>query len=108
MQEIPHLRALVERHKNDPFALVGINTDDDKDKYRKLAKAKKVNWRSAWAGSPGGEIPTAWSIQQYPSVFVLDAEGRIRHRDVRGKLLDRAVAELLAEMKEERGRDDER
>ena len=31
MGEIPHLKALVERHKEDPFAIVGVNTDDDKD-----------------------------------------------------------------------------
>ena len=99
MKEIPHLRTLVERHKNEPFALVGINTDSDRDMYKKRAAEMEVNWRSAWAGSPGGDIPTAWNIQYYPSTFVLDAQGTIRHRNLRGEKLDAAVAELLAELK---------
>ena len=35
---IPHERSLVERMKNEPFALIGINTDKSKDDYRKQAK----------------------------------------------------------------------
>ena len=66
--------------------------------YRERAADMEVNWRSAWEGSTGGAIPLAWNIQYYPSTFVLDHEGRIRHRDLRGEDLDRAVEALLAEL----------
>jgi len=89
----------VERHKDEPFAILGINTDDDRDAFRAQCEEFDVTWRSSWQGSTDGPIPREWRIRGYPSVFVLDAEGRIRYRDVRGKSLDQAVATLLAELK---------
>ena len=97
MQEIPHLRTLVERHQDDDFALIGINTDEDKKLYNEKAKEHKVNWRSAWEGSPAGPIPTQWQVRSYPTTVVIDRQGIIRYRDARGKALDEAVAKLLAE-----------
>jgi hypothetical protein len=101
VREIPDFRALVERHKNDPFAMIGINTDGDKAEYRKQAKRHNVNWRDAWQGSPSGPIPSAWGISLYPSNFVLDVDGRIRHMNVHGKKLEAAVSQLITEQKDE-------
>jgi hypothetical protein len=97
--EIPHQKALVERHRDEPFAIVGVNTDDDKDDYRKKAVEFGVTWRSAWQGSTGGPIPSAWGVDSYPTIFVLDAEHVIRHVNARGEELERVVGELLAERK---------
>ena len=47
MGEIPHQKALVERHRDEPFAIVGVNTDDDVDDYRKKLADYGVTWRSA-------------------------------------------------------------
>ena len=89
----------MERHKDEPFAILGINTDGDKDEFRAKCEEFDVTWRSSWQGSTNGPIPREWRIRGYPSVFVLDAEGRIRFKDVRGKRLDEVVEELLAEMR---------
>ncbi len=99
MGMIPHEKALVERLKNEPFALIGINTDKDKDEYRKKAKEMGVTWRSSWQGSTSGVLPRAWGITSYPTIFVLDAEGVIRFTNVRGEALSKAVDTLLAELK---------
>lgn len=98
MGMIPHEKTLVERLKNKPFALIGINTDRDKDEYRKKAKEMGVTWRSSWQGSTAGELPRAWGITSYPTIFVLDAKGVIRYIDVRGEELEKAVDVLLAEL----------
>ena len=60
----PHERSLVERLKNEPFALIGINTDDKgKDFYRTEAKTNGISWRSAMDGSTTGPICTKWGVQ---------------------------------------------
>jgi hypothetical protein len=98
---IPHERSLVERLKNEPFALIGINSDPDKDYYRSEGKANGVTWRSFWCGEKGthGTIPMTWGVTGWPTIYVLDREGRIRFKNVRGEQMDAAVDELLAEMK---------
>jgi len=89
----------VERHQNDPFAMLGINTDEDKDAYRKKAAEKELNWRDVWAGGAFGPIPSEWGVRIYPTNYVLDHEGRIRHKNVHGDRLDKIVAGLIAEAK---------
>ena len=94
------MKALVERHKEAPFAIVGVNTDEDKDEYRKNITEFGVTWKSAWQGGGRGPIPRTWGVTGYPTIFVLDAKGVIRYRDARGEALDRAVETLLAELEQ--------
>ena len=92
----PQERALVEKHKEKPFALVSVNTDESKDTLEKAIRAGEITWRSWFDGGTDGPITTAWGVSGFPSIFVLDGEGVIRFRDVRGDELDRAVDALLA------------
>ena len=95
---IPHEKALVERLKNEPFELIGINTDPDKAEYRKQISANGITWRSAWDGSTKGPLCTAWGIRSFPTIYVLDAKGVIRAKGLRGDELQKTVEELLKEM----------
>jgi hypothetical protein len=96
----PHERSLVKRLENRPFALIGINSDADRDKLKKVLEAEKITWRSFWNGpkGTGGPISEAWHVRGWPTIYVLDGAGVIRYRDVRGEDMDRAVDELLTEM----------
>jgi hypothetical protein len=91
----------VERHKDQPFAIVGVNTDRDKAQYRSKAEEFGVTWRSAWQGSTSGPIPMRWGVRGYPTIYLLDAEHKVRYVNVRGEALAEAVAKLLAETKTE-------
>ena len=96
----PHERSLVKRLENRPFALIGINSDADRDKLKKVLEVEKITWRSFWNGpkGTGGPISEAWHVRGWPTIYVLDGAGVIRYRDVRGEDMDRAVDELLKEM----------
>jgi len=96
---IPHEKALVKRLENEPFAVIGINTDPDKAEYRRQAAANGVTWRSAWDGSTRGPLCTAWGIVSFPTVYVLDARGTIRYVGLRGRDLETAVDALIQEAK---------
>ena len=99
----PHERSLVKRLENEPFALVGVNSDADREALKKVLEKERITWRSFWdGGSTKGPIATRWNVQGWPTIYVLDAEGRIRFKDVREEALDRAVDELLAEAKAKR------
>jgi hypothetical protein len=93
--------ALVQRHAGEPFALVGVNTDDDKDDYRRNVAKHGVTWRSAWEGSTRGPLTSLWGIDSFPTIFVLDAQHVLRHVNPRGEELGRVVGELLAELREQ-------
>jgi hypothetical protein len=95
----PHERSLVKRLANRPFALIGINSDQDRDALKKVLEAEKITWRSFWnGGSTSGPISTAWRVRGWPTIYILDANGVIRARDVRGEAMDHVVDALLTEL----------
>jgi len=96
----PHERSLVKRLADKPFALIGVNSDKDKDQLRKRMTEEQITWRSFWNGPKGtaGPISTAWNVRGWPTIYVIDPKGVIRFKDVREKQLDEAVDQLLGEM----------
>jgi peroxiredoxin len=87
----------VKRHKNDLFALVAVNCHDEEEDFRKGLDEIELDYASIFGGAP---IAEAWGVNGFPSIFVLDEEGKIRFKDVRGEALDEAVKQLLDELKE--------
>ena len=60
-----------------------------------------IMWRSWWdGGSTRGPIARAWNIDRWPTVYVLDQNRIIRFKNVRGEALDKAVDQLLTELKD--------
>jgi peroxiredoxin len=98
MGELPHLKALVERYEGHPFAIIGVNTDKDPDDYRRQCEEQGVTWRSSFQGGTKGPLCKQWGVTAYPTLFLLDADGRIRFKGSRGEQLEADVAMLMAEL----------
>ena len=77
---MPHLRALVERFEGRPFAIVGVNTGDDEKTFREGVKNFKLSWISAYQGATS-PIADQYRVDAYPTVLLVDHEGKIRYRD---------------------------
>ena len=93
----PHERSLVKRLEGKPFALIGINTDPNKDQVKKKNADARITWRSFFDTSTSGPISTAWAVQGFPTIYVLDTKGVIRFQGTRGPAMDKAVNTLLKE-----------
>jgi len=95
----PHERSLVKRLAGKPFALVGVNSDTDRDKLKETLKEEQITWRSFWnGGSTSGPISTQWNVQGWPTLYVIDAEGVIRHKYLGSpgdKVLDEVIDALV-------------
>lgn len=96
----PHERTLVEALADKPFALVGVNSDDDLDEIREIVKEKNITWRSFQNEKEEGRISEDWSVQGWPTIYLIDAEGKIRYtyNSVSGEVLDESITKLLAEI----------
>ncbi len=98
----PHERSLVEKYSADTFAIVGINSDSTIEKAREVVKENKLNWLNFYDGGTDGPIATRWNVSGWPTIYLIDAKGVIRFKDVRGKKLDAAIEVLLNETKAEK------
>ena len=95
---IPHEREMVARLKGQPFALVSISADAQKKTLADFLAREPMPWNHWWNGAEGKLIETL-SIQYFPTIFVIDAQGIIRFKGVRGEELEKAVNTLLEEAK---------
>jgi hypothetical protein len=92
----PHERSLVKRLEGKPFAILGINSDKKRDELKKNLEQEHITWRSWWdGGSTEGPIATRWNVTGWPTIYVLDGQGVIRYKNVRGPEMDTAVDSLL-------------
>jgi peroxiredoxin len=91
---IPHEREMVKKLQNKPFAFIGISADHAVAELRKGIADLHITWPNIFDGS-GGPIQRRYGVHYYPNIYVLDAAGVIRFKDVRGAELDRAVDGLL-------------
>ena len=87
---------MVARLKDKPFALVSISVDEEKKTLTDFLAKESMPWNHWWNGAEGKLIDTL-NIQHYPTIFVLDAQGVIRFKEIRGEELEKAVNELLKE-----------
>ena len=95
-----HERSLVVRMKDKPFTILGVNSDPAED-YKKAIKEKDLNWPSFWdGGRTGGPIARQWGVSAWPTIYLLDANGVIRYKNLRGKELDEAIDLLVKEAEE--------
>jgi hypothetical protein len=95
----PHERSLVRKLADKPFALLGINSDINKEELKKVMEKEEITWRSFWNGPEGtnGPISKKWNVHGWPTIYVLDHKGVIRYKNVRGEKMDEAVDKLLKE-----------
>ena len=90
-----HERSLVNEMKNRPFALIGVNSDQDLEEIRKIVKDKKLNWRSFQNQPKGAKraISDDWAVQGWPTLVVIDADMKIVYRGHNG---DQAIGKAKA------------
>lgn len=95
MAMVPHERELVEKFKGRPFTILGINTDESPDILRKTLKEERMTWPTIFDGMPGSICGT-WHIQAFPTSYILDPEGIIRHKNLPVEMMGSAIEPLLA------------
>ncbi len=94
---IRHQRQLVKRLNGKPFTLVSISVDEKRETVAAFLKKEPMPW-THWYNGPDGNIIAELNVWSYPTIYILDAKGVIRFKDVRGKVLDRVVDELMKEV----------
>jgi len=92
----PHERSLVKDLANKPFALVGVNSDEDLDALKLRMTEEDITWPSFRnGGTTSGPISTRWNVAGWPTIYLIDHEGVIRYKDLRGESLEAAILTLV-------------
>jgi len=95
---IPHEREMVSKLKDKPFALISISVDEDKKELQEFLDKEAMPWTHWWDGAEAPMVKQ-WNVRFFPTIYVIDAKGVIRHKNIRGEELEKAVEKLVAETK---------
>ena len=97
IQEMPHVRRAYEKYaKKGDFVVIGISLDEDAGKVRGFVKQRKIGWPQI-VGGPAKEnaIAKAYFVEGIPASFLIDRDGKVVAKDVRGKDVLRKVRKVL-------------
>jgi len=86
----------VEELQDEPFALVGVNSDDP-GRARQAVERNRLNWRSFQNQPAGASTPISdeWGVKGWPTIVVIDKEGKIHYRGHDGHIAGNVAKELL-------------
>ncbi len=86
----------MERYQGKPFALLGVNIDNNPKKVVTLQKEGQLTWRSFCGGAD--EIVAAYGVRAIPTVVLIDPKGVVRAAWVAPDTseLDKKLDELVA------------
>ncbi len=100
---MPHLRTLVERYKDDPFVMIGIDFNDQKAASRQGIKDFEITWPVIFDGQ--NALQKMFKVSGAPTYFIIDGEGKIRFMNhfLDEKLIDKLIAK--AKKAEEKKKD---
>lgn len=95
--EYPYQRQMLERYEGQNVVLLGVNSDNELERVLEAKEREGLHYRTWWDESTRGPIAQSWIVWSWPTTYILDASGVIRHVDLRGDAIMTAVDELLAE-----------
>jgi len=96
-KENPHVRKLYARYKEQGFEILGVSLDKTKDRWQQAVTKDKLEWEqvSDLAGW-GNTVAKMYNVRSIPHTILLDEEGRILARNLRGPDLDKKLKEIFA------------
>jgi peroxiredoxin len=98
VRELPHVKKAYEKYHSQGFEILGISLDREQSALEQFIKKNEMSWRQHFDGK-AWESPVAqkYGIDSIPATFLLDREGNIISKDLRGDALEAAVAKAISQ-----------
>jgi peroxiredoxin len=94
--ELPNVLKAYEKHHAEGFEIIGISLDKDKAKLESFTKEKNMPWQQFFDGLFwNNKLSTKYGVNSIPATYLLDGEGKIIGKNLRGEALEAAVAKAL-------------
>jgi len=95
-QENPNVVLVYNQFKDKGFDIIGVSLDREKESWTKAIADDKLTWHHVsdlkyWQS----EAAVKYGVQSIPATFLLDKEGKIIAKNLRGEELGKKLATLL-------------
>lgn len=93
-EEIPNLKALYEKVDRSKFEIIGIVGDSSSDQLGKMISENSITWPQIISDDKN-KIKEQYGVSGYPTTLLINPEGIIIAKNLRGKELQNKINELL-------------
>lgn len=94
-QEIPHVKEVHAKYNSKGVEVLSVSIDSKKEDWLKALDEEKMSWTQILAPEAGKEIMKEYQFSGIPHLILLDREGKIAAKNIRGEGIDKAIDELL-------------
>lgn len=96
IQEFPHIKQVYETYKDQGFEVLGISTDKNKDAWLKALENHDIPWIQVRDNEGEEAIALSqFAVTVLPTSFLVDPDGRIIAKNLRGDALMQKIKELF-------------
>ena len=97
VRELPNVIKTYEAHHAKGFEIIGISLDKDQEKLTNFTKDQKMTWQQFFDGKQwSNKLAVKYGVNSIPMTYLLDGEGKIIGKGLRGEELEAAVTRALA------------
>jgi len=95
--ETPHLKATYDAFGGgNHFVMIGLSLDNAVSAPENYARKNNIKWIQGFLGPwSDSSVTPLYGVDAIPSIFLIDPEGRIIERDLRGDAIGAAVERAL-------------
>jgi peroxiredoxin len=97
MAELPNLKKTYETYHAKGFEIIGVSGDRGRKPLVETIANEGMTWPNLFDREQENSLLQAFKIRAFPTIYLLDQEGKIVGMDLRGEELAREVARLLGE-----------
>lgn len=97
VHEMPNVIKAYEKFHDQGLEIIGVSLDQDRAALDAFLKEHKMTWPQYFDGKGwGNEVSGKYGIQGIPATFLLNREGKIAGKDLRGEELAAAIEKEIA------------
>ena len=95
--ELPNVVATYQKYHDKGFEIIGVSLDSDQQKLLSFIKDNNMTWQQFFDGQGwSNKLAVKYGIESIPMTFLLDGNGRIIGKNLRGQELTDMVANAVA------------
>ena len=97
--ENPHVVAMYQKYHDKGFEVFSVSLDRDKESWKRAIAADGLVWPNHVSDLKywSSEAARTYGVSSIPSMFLLDQNGRIIAKNLRGEALSNALKQLFGE-----------
>lgn len=94
-QEIPHLKKEYEKYHDKGLEMLSVSIDQSKNAWMNAMRKEKMPWPQVQAPKAGKEIMKEYQFSGIPFIVLLDKEGKIVGKNLRGEKLEKLLETIF-------------